>query len=96
MTDLPPELEGFAEFLDAQPSNVRDVFFYCLCLMMVETGKMELVDTIAGDESPLCLFRTNTGEEFSVPKPDISPEGEVVLVDALRSILEEEGLLDEE
>ena len=76
MTSLPPELEGFAQFLDAQPSNVRDIFHYCLCLMMVEAGKMEMVETFGGEDGAIYVFQSSTGEEFSVVRPDIGEEGE--------------------
>ena len=42
MADLPPELEGFNSLLDAQPQPVREIFQYCLCLMMVESGNVKI------------------------------------------------------
>jgi hypothetical protein len=54
---------------------------------------MELVETIAGDEGAVCVFRSAADEEFSVVRPDISEEVEVVLVAELREILREEGSL---
>jgi hypothetical protein len=44
MTTLPPQLDAFASILDAQPAPVREAFQYCLCLLMVEAGKMRLVE----------------------------------------------------
>ena len=93
MDELPAELSAFALLLDAQPSPVRQVFHYCLCLMMVEAGKMELVETLPGDATPFCVFQTTAGETFSVPRPSISPEEEATLVATLRTLLEEDGLL---
>jgi hypothetical protein len=64
----------------AQPEKVRDIYNYCLCLMMVEAGAMELVETMAGDEGAVYVFRSAADEEFSVVRPDISEEVEAVLV----------------
>lgn len=66
MTQLPSDLACFAGFLDAQPLSVREAFQYCLCLMMVEAGKMQLVNTVPTDTSPLCIFVSLKGEPFSV------------------------------
>ena len=38
---------GDAEKLQPQP--VREIFQYCLCLMMIQAGKM---DTVLGEASP--------------------------------------------
>ena len=61
--------------------------------MMVEAGKMELVETRPGDASPLCVFQTATGETFSVSRPAMSPDEEANLVATLRDLLRDEGLL---
>ena len=93
MSNLPSELDGFASLLDAQPGPVREAFQYCLCLMMVENGKMHQIETIPGESTPLCIFVTISGDRFSVPRPDITPEQEAELLEALRDILSDEGLL---
>ena len=93
MTDLPPELEGFASLLDAQPQPVREVFQYCLCLMMVEAGKMRLVDTVPGEASPISVFGLAAGETFSVARPPMSQEEEAGVIAMLREILKDEGML---
>jgi hypothetical protein len=46
MSTLPPELDAFASILDAQPETARGAFQYCLCLLMVEAGKMRLVEKV--------------------------------------------------
>ena len=93
MTDLPPELEGFASLLEAQPQPVREVFQYCLCLMMVEAGKMRLVDTVPGEASPISVFESAAGESFSVARPPMSQEEEAEVITVLRDILNDEGML---
>ena len=93
MTDLPPELEGFAFLLDAQPLPVREIFHYCLCLMMVETGKMRLVETVPGETSPICIFESIAGEAFSVSRPPLSQEEEAEVIAMLHEILKDEGVL---
>jgi len=93
MTDLPPELEGFSSLLDAQPQPVREVFQYCLCLMMVEAGRMRLADTVPGESSPICIFESTAGESFSVPRPPMSQEEEAGVIAMLREILKDEGIL---
>ena len=90
MTELPSEFEAFASLLDAQPQPAREAFHYCLCLMMVEAGKMRLIDTVPGESGPICTFATAAGEGFSVTKPQLSEAEEAVLIERLRSILDEE------
>ncbi len=91
MTELPPELAGFAVLLDAQPQPVREIFQYCLCLLMVEAGKMRLVDTVPGEMSPICVFESSAGETFSVARPPMSQEEEAEVIGVLREILDDEG-----
>lgn len=93
MDQLPTELQVLGSFLDAQPPPVRDAFRYCLCLMMVETGKMELIQTTPGDDHVLYHFQTIGGEAFAVPHPGITPEQEVGVMELLREIMEDEGLM---
>ena len=92
MTDLPPELQQLAALLDAQPGHVQTNFQYCLALLMVEAGKAELVKTEAGEAGPLCTFKTVAGDVFTVSKPAISKEDEVILIKRLRDVLGEEGM----
>jgi hypothetical protein len=92
MTELPPELVGFATFLDAQQQSVREIFQYCLCLMMVETGKMRLVETVPGETAAICVFESSAGETFSVTRPPMSQEEEAEVIVVLREILDDEGV----
>lgn len=96
LTAPPPELEGFSEFLDAQPPSLQNIYQYCLCLIMVEAGKMELVETPSGGEEAICIFRSVNGLEFDVVKPKIYEPDEELLVEALRKLLRDDGLLDYE
>jgi len=91
MQNLPAEMQMFAALLDGQPAPVREAFQYCLCLMMVEAGKMEQFDTTPGDTQVLYHFKTVAGEAFTVPHPGITQEQEATVMDLLREILEDEG-----
>jgi hypothetical protein len=55
MTSLPPELQQLAVHLDALPAHTQRIFQYCLCLMMVEAGKMKLVETTPGESGAVCF-----------------------------------------
>ena len=90
MTDLPPELQKYAAFLDAQPELVRIIFQYCLCLIMVEAGKMQLVETLPDNSGAICTFETVAGDTFSIAQPQISKEQEAALVQMLKSKLDVE------
>jgi hypothetical protein len=59
---FPPDLTAFASLLDAQPAPVRDAFNHCLCLLMVEAGKMRLVETQPGESGEVCVFETVSRE----------------------------------
>lgn len=91
MNDLPPEITQLATFLDAQPVHIQSIFQYCLCLMMVEAGKVRLVETVPGESGAICTFETVAGDIFSLPKPTLSQEQEAALINRLRVILDEEG-----
>jgi hypothetical protein len=93
MPTLPPELAAFSYLLDAQPAPVRDAFHYCLCLLMVEAGKMRLVEKLPGENGEICLFETAARVKFSVTRPVLSRDQEAALIDVLREILKDEGEL---
>ena len=91
MEELPPELQAFATLLDVQPRPVQESFQYCLCLLMVEAHKMELVEIQPGETKPIYMFKSVDGETFGVARPPLSQEQEIEVKRALREILEEEG-----
>jgi phage-related protein len=93
MPTLPPELAAFSYLLDAQPTPMRDAFHYCLCLLMVEAGRMRLVEEVPGENGEICVFETVARVKFSVPKPVLSRDQEAALIDVLREILKDEGEL---
>lgn len=92
MSNLPPELQQFAIILDAQPGPIQVAFQYAMCLLMVESGKMRLVETIPGESGATCIFEMLVGDKltFSVTKPPIDKETEAALVEQLRAILDED------
>jgi hypothetical protein len=92
MPTLPPELAAFSYLLDAQPAPVRDAFHYCLCMLMVEAGKMRLVEKVPGENGEICVFETVARVKFSVSKPVLSRDQEAALIDVLREILQDEGV----
>ena len=91
--ELPPELEGFTFLLAVQLPLVREAFQYCLYLMMIETDKMRLLKTLPGEITPLYVFETSTGDQFIVARPNITPQQEAEIKDALRDILRDADLL---
>jgi len=80
MEYLPQELETFGAYIDAQPQPVREAFWYCLCLLMVEAGDMMLLKSMPGDEGELCYFETSAGEAFTIPRPAITAEQEAGVI----------------
>lgn len=93
MTHIPPELIRYTEFLNDQPADVQNTFYYSLCIMKVEQGKMELVDRQPGEDGDIYVFRSGNGQEFSVLRPDIGYEDDELLVRALRMVLRDAGML---
>jgi len=61
--------------------------------MMVAIGERYLVGTLPGESTPLYVFETSAGDRFTVPRPDITPQQEVEILDALRDIRQDEDLL---
>lgn len=92
-TSLPPELEAFSTLLSTLPAPTQMAFHYCLCLMMVEAGKMYLLETLPGDAGPVCVFESLLKERFTIPKPPLSADEEAQVIAVLREILQEEGWL---
>ena len=93
MDDLTPEIQMIGAYVDAQPQTVREAFQYCLALMMVESGKAQLVETIPGDEGIICHFETVAGDSFAIKRPKMARELEADLIDALNEILWDAGLI---
>ena len=92
MDDLTPELEMIGAYVVAQPQTVREAFQYCLALMMVESGKAQLVETIPGDEGIICHFETVAGDSFAIKRPVMSQNQEAEILEAINEILRDEGL----
>lgn len=90
MNNLPPEIEQFAAILDAQPGPVQIAFQYAMCLLMVEYGKMRLVETIPGENGATCIFETIAGDTFSVTKPPLDQDTEAAMVAKLRAIMDDD------
>jgi len=92
MDDLTPEIQMIGAYVDAQPQTVREAFQYCLALMMVESGKAKLVETIPGDEGTICHFETVAGDSFAIKRPVMSQNQEAEILEAINEILRDEGL----
>ena len=92
MDDLTPEIQMIGAYVDAQPQTVREAFQYCLALMMVESGKAQLVETIPGDEGIICHFETVAGDSFAIKRPVMSQNQEAEILEAINEILRDEGL----
>jgi hypothetical protein len=93
MTNLGLDISDIADLLRAQPKPIRDAFYYWLCLMMVEAGKMELVETMPGEEGPICVFRSAAGESIVLPKPALDGQQQEAAVKQLRDALRDKGWL---
>ena len=65
---------------------MRDAFHYCLCLLMVEAGKMRLVEKVPGE---ICVFETTVGERFSAVESAINKQQELALIGVFGGVLEE-------
>jgi hypothetical protein len=76
MSNLPLELQQLAAILDAQPGPVQVAFQYALSLLIVEASKMQLVETVPGENGLYCVFETTAEDRFSITKPPIDQETE--------------------
>lgn len=75
MKELQHEIDILSFLVGVESSQVRSVFSYCLCVMMADAGKMDRVEILAGEKSPLNVFQTVSGETYSVERPSrfVSP-----------------------
>jgi hypothetical protein len=53
---------------------------------------MHLVEKVPGENGTVCVFATTTGDHFSVVDPKMSKESKAAPIDALREMLEDEGV----
>ena len=86
-----PALLAIAHQLGLEPAVTQVAFAYCLCLLMVEAGRMRLVSKTPGDDGPLCHFHSADGEVFVIPEPALTAAQLSQLKTILRQIWLEEG-----
>ncbi len=55
---------------------------------MVEAGKARLIETVPGENGPVCVFESSVGERFNLPKPPMTAEQEATVKETLREILD--------
>ncbi len=91
----PYTILAIAHQLGLEPAATQSAFAYCLCLLMVEAGRMRLVAKTPGDDGPLCHFHSADGEVFLVPEPTLTAAQLAQLKAILRPIWLEEGGGDE-
>jgi hypothetical protein len=84
-------LLAIAHRLGLEPAVTQAAFAYCLCLLIVEAGRMRLVANTAGDDGPLCHFLSAEREVFLVPEPALTAVQLTQLKSILRPIWLEEG-----
>jgi hypothetical protein len=84
-------LLAIAHRLGLEPAVTQAAFAYCLCLLMVEAGRMRLVAKTPGDNGPLCHFLSAAREVFVVPEPALTAAQLTQLKTSLRQIWLEEG-----
>lgn len=89
--NLLPELELLARSIDGQGDDIRELFQYALVLLLIEDHRAEIVEGYSADGHAQLVVRTNTGELFSVVKPDVSA-GEIGRIqEKVRESLAETG-----
>jgi hypothetical protein len=78
MTTLPPELVAFSDLLDAQPAPVRDVFQYCLCVLMAQAGVMR-IENSGGSTADMIRWtlRDEANHVFTFPAFSLEPGASV-------------------
>jgi hypothetical protein len=86
-----PALVAIAHRLGLEPAVTQVAFAYCLCLLMVEAGRMRLVSKTPGDDGPLCHFLSADREVFVIPEPALTAAQLTQLKTILRPIWLEEG-----
>lgn len=72
--DLPRDLQNFADALDAQTEDVRELIHYALVMLLVEDGKAEIIDRRIVDGREELTIRTIAIEIFTIMKPTLSEE----------------------
>lgn len=87
---LPPEFQPLLDELAVQPDHVRAMWQYALVLMMIDDEKARVIDSTWDGEQLSLNVQTVTGERFTIVRPSTSEETERVLLEQIRSIVEED------
>jgi hypothetical protein len=53
---------------------------------------MQLVESVPGEDASISVFESSAGEQYSVERPQMSPEEESAVIDVLLEILKDKGL----
>jgi hypothetical protein len=90
--ELPPELDAFASYLDAQLPNVRELFHYALAMLMIEDAKAKIVEThTTDDRRQRMLIQTIAGDSFSIAKPLVEHALLEQMMKIAREVVAEDG-----
>jgi hypothetical protein len=90
--DLPPELDAFASYLDAQLPNVRELFQYALAMLMVESSKAKIVETHTTDDGrQRMLIWTAANDSLSIAKPLVDDALLEQMMEIVRGVVAEDG-----
>jgi len=81
------------EALDYGQSKAgREAMRYFAALMMVEAGRMRLVERVPGDDGTICVFENLAGDLLGVKRPMMSQEREAEILEAWKGIFGDLGL----
>ena len=78
--------------IDSQPQPVRETFEYCSAMMLVDVGRMQLVEKFPGDDGTICVFEKLAGDKIAVKRPIMSEEKEAEILEAMEKIFRDAGL----
>jgi hypothetical protein len=88
----PPEFQRIAELAEQQPPEVQEVFQFMLAVAMEESGIAELQNASHVDGRTRYSYKSAAGDVCSVVRPEIDPELEEEMREALEGILVEERI----
>lgn len=84
MSNLPPEMALFADYMAAQPEHIKDFYSHLIITAMVEAGNATLIQSDPGEAGLMCTYRIVTGDVITLRKPKMTEAEEADMVAKIR------------
>src|SRR6476469_5359697 len=89
--EFPSNLKALQHLADTQPELVQELYHWALAMVMVERGKIQLVERHSADGREQVTFKSPEGEVLTVTKPVVLDTEYSEMMTAVRAAVEAES-----